>query len=346
MERRVRLAAMVMGILCVAVIRGQLRAAALSDSALVEARNKAASCLARDFDGGAFRDPYLTYVYPDERLPTPAGPAVEPGFTYRAIDANIMLVLLKREGSIPPSLQPAVDRAGQVLGKLPRLWNGRGFSNVRRSPRTDGIALDTFCIVGWLESDRSMAQAAAQALDGDAWLPEELYDGEQRFRRDADECWCLRLLASLGNDGIGSARRVFDRVISDFRSSRREDPSGRQTFYAAYHLGLLLAESEDLGNAVDPAALRAEVEEALETWAAARPAGREQASDILEWANLATSKLPGLDRTGLRRRSLEVILRHQSADGCWRVSGAEPPQAGSSFLTLCALLALSSYREP
>ena len=58
MERRVRLGAMVMGILCVAVIRGQLRAAALSDSALVEARNKAASCLARDFDGGAFRDPY------------------------------------------------------------------------------------------------------------------------------------------------------------------------------------------------------------------------------------------------------------------------------------------------
>ena len=77
MERRVRLGAMVIGILCAAGIHGRPCAAAIGDSALMDAKNQAASCLARDFDGRAFRDPYLTYVYPDERLPAPAGPSVE-----------------------------------------------------------------------------------------------------------------------------------------------------------------------------------------------------------------------------------------------------------------------------
>jgi hypothetical protein len=191
-----------------------------------------------------------------------------------------------------------------------------------------------------------MAQTAAQALDGDGWLPEGLYDGEESFRRDADEAWCLRLLASSGVGGPGSARRVLDRLVSDFRAARREDPSTRRAFYAAYHLGLLLEDPQDPGEMPDPAGLRKELEQAMEAWAAARPHGGEPASDILEWANLAASKLPPPGPDGLRRRAVDILLRFQHEDGCWRVPGARPPEAGSSFLTLRALLALSSYRDP
>ena len=338
MESRGPLSAMAIGILCAAACT-QAVAVAASESVLAAARNKASSCLARDFDGLIFRDPYLTYVYPDEKLPAPAS---DPGLTYRAVDADIMLALLERERNVPTALRAAVKRADQVLRELPGAWRGRGFSNTRRGSRVDGVALDTFCIVGWLEGDKSMAEAAAQALDGDGWLPEGLYDGEERFRRDADEAWCLRLLAS-GSAGVPApARRVLDRLVSDFRITRQEDPSGRQAFYAAYHLGLLLEDSQGLGEALDPAALSEELGQAINAWAAARPPGHEPASDILEWANLAASKLRYSGASDLRGRAVEILLRYQHEDGCWRVPGARPPEAGSSFLTLRALLALSS----
>ncbi|HEU5182790.1 MAG TPA: hypothetical protein VFW45_18525 [Candidatus Polarisedimenticolia bacterium] len=316
--------------------------AAPAVSRLQEAGSKAAACLARDYDGRAFRDPYLRYVYPEEKL---EGTASDPDLTYRRIDADIMLVLLAREGKIAAALRPAVDRASRALHELPPLWAGKGFNNLRKNPEPEGIALDTFCIVGWLEADRAMAQAAAQALDGDGWLPEGLYEGEESFRRDADEAWCLRLLASPAGIGLNDARRVLDRLLADLRDARK-DPAGRRSFYAAYHLSLLLEETMDLGSGIDAGALREELAEAMAAWAAARPRGREPASDLLEWANLVTAKLPRLESTGLRRRGVEILLRQQGEDGCWHLPGARPPEAGSSFLTLRALLALSAYRDP
>ncbi len=317
--------------------------AATGGSRLQEAAGRAAACLARDYDGQAFRDPYLRYVYPEERL---EGTASDPDLTYRRIDADIMLVLLAREGKVAAALRPSADRASRVLHGLPPLWAGKGFNNIRKDPRPEGIALDTFCIVGWLEADRAMAEAALGALDGDGWLPEGLYEGPETFRRDADEAWCLRLLASPAGGGLSDARRVLDRLLADLREARKADPAGRQSFYAAYHLGLLLEETTDLGSGIDAATLREELAETMEAWAAARPRGQEQASDLLEWANLVTSKLPRLESTGLKRRGVEILLRQQGEDGCWRVPGARPPEAGSSFLTLRALLALSAYRDP
>jgi len=364
MDRLPPSAVLTIGLLCVAGIATGASLAGMKDAALGEARSKAAACLARDFDGRSFRDPYLAYIYPEEKLP---GTASDPDLTYRRIDADIMLSLLQREGGAPAPLQGAVEQAGKVLRELPASWNGRGFSNVRREPRAGGIALDTFCIVGWLEQDRGMADAVARALDGDGWLPEGLYEGDERFRRDADEAWCVKLLASPAGSGMEPARRVLERLVDDFRRARSEDAAGRQTFYAAYHLGLLLedwaprsttpgyakegdvaggAPSRTPSCAIQPADLRTRLLAALEGWAAARPAGKEEGADILEWANLATVRLEGLDRTGLPRRAVEMLLRSQREDGCWRVPGARPPEAGSSFLTLRALLALRGYREP
>ncbi len=312
-------------------------AAEPGDATLRKARTRAAACLERDYDGRAFRDPYLTYIYPEEKLPRASA---DPDLTYRRIDADIMLALLERKGSVPAPLRPAVEQARRVIHELPASWAGWGFSNVRRGTRPDGIALDTFCIVGWLERDGSMAAAALQALDGDAWLPEGLYEGEELFRRDADEAWCLRLLASCAGGGMAPARRVLDRLVADLRAARKEAPAGRHAFYAAYHLALLLEDSPDLGSGFDAARLQQELEATLEAWAAERPVGAERAADVLEWANLAATRLPGLDMAGLRRRAREILLRQQNEDGCWRVPGARPPEAGSSFLTLRALLAL------
>jgi hypothetical protein len=337
-----------------------------------------AACLSRDHDGSGFRDPYLTFVYPGEALPTPLG---SPPLTYRRIDADFILALLAR--SSPPGgasrhpVQEMSEAARRTLERAAPLWQSRGLSNVRRQPSPRGIALDTYCMVGWLAQDRVMADNVARAIDGDGWLPQNLYAEEERFRADADECWCLKFLASPAGPGLAGATPVLDRIARSFRRAAQNDPGSRATFYEAFHLGMVLEEADrasrlpgrriggisdrrmrDISNrrasgisnrrpsalagdedVSDAEELKRETRDALRIWADRQESA---ASALVEWANLAACEIlddePG---TQLRRRALEVLLEAQEKDGCWRLREATPASYGSSFLTLRALLGLA-----
>jgi hypothetical protein len=256
---------------------------ALDAASIESAFGRGAACLGRDIDpkGGSavFRDPYLTYVYPDERLPVP--PGARP-LTYRQVDAATILVLLGRTGAIPEPLATAAAEAAKRLSEVAPVWRGRGFSNVKRGSRPDGIALDTFCVVGWLNGDEAMAREAAEAIDGDGWIPPGWYEGAEKFRAATDESWCLRLLAATHRLDTASSR-VLDRIIAEFRSRAREAPHDRQrllgldasrarareasadagAFYEAWHLGMVGAEIIDRENEQEIVRARAFVEEAV-----------------------------------------------------------------------------------
>jgi len=316
-----------------------------------EALGRAASCLAGTIEGDGFRDPYLAYVYPDEKLPLPEETR---GLTYRLIDADTVLVLLERTGRAPRILEPAIERADRSLRSLPPVWRRKGIYNLRRAAAEGGVALDTFCFVGWLYQDGEMAGVAAAGLDGDGWIPESLYEGNERFRRDADEDWCLRLLASRAGPGIGAATGVLDRIAATFRREVAADPASDAAFYEAYHLAMVLAEVRRAGIAL-PERFRnlpGEIVAAFDAWTGAHSSDpKTETADLIEWANLATvdridvsegTRGAGGDAAApLRARALDVLLRHQSDDGCFRIPGASPPGMGTSFLTLRALLALA-----
>jgi hypothetical protein len=327
------------------------------DPAAVEAAlARGAACLARTDGGGTFGDPYLEYVYPGEDLPAPPPRAGEPRPTYRIVDADTILVLLGREGGVPEVLRPAVERAGARLGGVVPLWRGRGLTNVRRGPDPNGIALDTYCFVGWLHSDAGMAAAVEAALDGDRWLRDGIFRESERFRALADEAWCLRLLAAARED-LGAARSVLGRLAETFREDRRADPAGRAAFYDAWHLGMVLRAIESASarrGAQAPAAepdgslrsLRAEVMDALGAWAEAHggAAGASRA-DVVEWANLAAADvLRAPEGRALREMAVRHLAGWQDADGCWSIPGSAPPGKGRGFLTLRALLALAVHR--
>jgi hypothetical protein len=307
----------------------------------------AATCLAGTFDGNGFRDPYLTYVYPGENLPLPKG---GPRLTYRMIDADTVLVLLGRAGRVPASLEGAVEKAGASLRGVLPVWRGSGIYNLRKAPSPNGVALDTYCFVGWLYQDREIASVVAADRDGDGWLPEKMYAGEERFRLDADESWCLRLLASPAGPGIEEAAPVIDRIASTLHRETASDPSGSAAFYEAFHLAMVLSEAERSRKGLPSRhrPLEDDVVAAFSAWASARGGdAASEARDILEWANLAAADLPdGVGSASLRARAIDVLLRGQSADGCFRIPGASPPGSGTSFLTLRALLALAPLRPP
>jgi hypothetical protein len=329
----------------------------LSSARVSRSWQAGAACLRRDHDGFGFRDPYLTFVYPGEALPTPPG---LPPLTYRRIDADFILALL--DGQSPPGgegldpIQGVAAAARRRLSRTAPLWRSRRLSNVRRQPSPQGIALDTYCMVGWLAQDRVMAQNVARAIDGDGWLPQNLYSEEERFRADADECWCLKLLASPSGPGLAGASPILARIAATLRRAATSDPGSRAAFYEAFHLGMVLEEVQRAGripgrgagagegDAHDAQELKGEAREALRIWAD-RQAGASSPA-LVEWANLATCEILD-DETGkqLRRRAVEVLLEAQGKDGCWRLRGAEPASYGSSFLTLRALLGLAASRS-
>src|SRR5881628_1519577 len=223
--------------------RSTLEPAREPDRARVgEAISRGARCLVRDRDGPNFRDPYLAYVYPEEELPSPPG---APTLTYRNVDASAILVSIGRDlavsGDARVLLAPMIGQAETAIAGAVATWRGRGFSNVKEGARPGGIALDTYCAVGWLERDAIMAEEVAAALHGDGWLPEALYDAGDEFRILTDEAWCLRLMAATGRLGP-EALRVLERHAAVFRDHARKRPGDSGTFYEALHLGMVLAE--------------------------------------------------------------------------------------------------------
>jgi hypothetical protein len=313
-------------------------AAAPASREIEAAFRSAAGCLAHDSRAGdQFGDPYLSYVYEDEHLPVGAGTGP---MTYRIVDAEIILTQLARLGPLPRSLARRAARAESALRAARPLWMERGFSNTLRSHRADGIALDTFCMVGWLLQDDPMAREVAAAVEEDRWLPPGWYEGPQSYRATADEAWCLRLVEQAGRFDAATAR-VQERLGVEFEKTGTTDPTGDDAFYEAWHLGMLAADSHR----------RVDVDSILSTlraWAEAHEqSGRAGREDILEWANLASSdvlSLRGVEGRTLRDRALRILLDHQGKDGCWSIPGVVPANLASSFLTLRALVALQLYR--
>ncbi|MBI3450246.1 MAG: hypothetical protein HY049_15195 [Acidobacteria bacterium] len=308
---------------------------------VARAFERGAACAAARHAGDGFRDRYLEYVYPGEDVPRPPGSSK---LTYRAIDADTVLVLLARAGQLSEPLASMAGRADEALrGALP-LWRGRGFTNVSRDPHASGVALDTFCFVSWLYRDEEGAREVAAAMDDGGWLPEHLYEGEERFRRSADEAWCVRLLQATGIEGT-AARKPFDRLVAEFKRDAAAAPADRGTFYEGYHLGMLVA----LGAAGGPpdAALAGDIVGALRAWAAAHhPTGPAPPEDLFEWANLPTAEaLRAGGGEALGDEAARVLLASQGSDGCWSPSAKDHAAPGSTFLTLRALLALAPYRR-
>jgi hypothetical protein len=310
--------------------------------------------MARQIEGGRFRDPYLRYVYPDERLP--GAPGGEP-LTYRQVDGYVILALIGRAGDAPEPLVGDVIRAETALRAAARAWRGAGFSNTIRAPRADGVALDTFCMVGWLLGDPTMAREAAGVIEGDRWLPPGWYEEGEAFRALADESWCVRFLtsgpvASEARELPRAARPVLERLASEFRSRAVEAPAATGTFYEALHVGMVLAEAGSaapariVGSAGGAGPPLAEVVLAvLRRWAGDHAGPSEP--DVLEWANLAASEIlraSGEAGRPLREQAISVLLDRQEDDGCWAIPGAKPPDTASGFATLRALLALQAYR--
>jgi hypothetical protein len=290
--------------------------------------------LADAWQGDAYDDAYLQYVYTEEKL---ACPLADCQLTYRLLDAYINLAFLDQADVAPGPAKEQFLRGREVLGAIVPLWRQQGIYNVTRTPQEGGIALDTYCIVGLLHEDATMARVVAGHLDGEDWLAEDFYDPAQSFRKLADETWCVALLAVAGEDPV-LVDKLVRLSVTRARGRLGESLSAEVRANIALHLVYLLTRvgdptlDEELVYFIEQLDRSAQ-DPALE-------------SDLLSQANI----LEALARSGrVKSERLDeiakMLLANQESDGGWHSRVGEQGSALRVFTSLRALLALKRYED-
>jgi len=298
-----------------------------------EAIDRGMAFLAASWKGDAYDDSYLEYVYTGERLECPLPDC---RLTYRLLDAYSNLAFLDRAGVEPGAATEQFARGREVLHALVPVWRGAGLYNVQRDAVDDGIALDTYCIIGLLGRDREMADVVAAHLDGDDWLPAEHYGNAQSFRKLADESWCVRLLRFASRPGRRQVPHLLQVSLQRGRDLLGQERPVEFRVNVALHLLYLLNDLRDKS-------LRAE-RRSLHELLLAASADPEMQQDLLTQANILEALAASGDvPRGALQPLADRLLRHQEADGGWHSRVGEAGTGLRVFTTMRALLALVEY---
>ena len=290
--------------------------------------------LADAWQGDAYDDAYLQYVYTDEQLECPLADCQ---LTYRLLDAYINLAFLDQADLAHGPAKEQFLRGREVLGAIVPVWREQRLYNVTRDPHEGGLALDTYCIVGLLHEDAAMARVVAEHLNGEDWLAEDFYDPAQSYRKLADETWCVALLAVAGEDSD-----LVDRLVR-LSVKRARDRLG-EPLDAEVRANIVLHVVYLLTRVADPS-LDDELDYFIEQLDRAE---RDPAleGDLLTQANI----LEALARSGRVKiaqlgEMAKVLLTNQEIDGGWHSRIGEQGSAFRVFTSLRALLALKRYED-
>jgi len=285
---------------------------------------------------GAYKDAYLQYIYPGEEL---ACPLENCNLTYRTLDAYFNLRFIQQSFPDAGPLAADVARADEIMRSLLPVWRQRRLYNIQQRTMIDpdGLALDTYCILGYLYKDGVMARVAKDSLKGWDWLPEDFYTGDAAFRTIADESWCTRLLVVTDTDAA-LARALAHKSVKETRELVSGGTTPVAQAMAYYHTLLVL---DDLGDGRDRDTVadfqrqlaRLAVSDAL--W-----------NDTVTLANIldALAATNASDGRTMDRLASELLAR-QAPSGVWYADAGVPADNGQVFATFRALSALQAYRR-
>ena len=300
------------------------------------ALDKGTRFLASVWDGQAYKDPYLEYVYPAEKLESPlAGWPL----TYRRIDAYVDLLFLAKALDDPGPIKPQIKAARRLLEPLPAMWGRLGAYNVLHQPDPAGIGLDTYCIVGLLFHDKPMATRVLGQLDGFDWIPPGYYSDQEAFRKPADESWCIRLLLDTGTGAEVTQKLLAEHVRRATEQLAQAARAETRAYLAIHALYMVL----DAGKPSLDQDLRRFTDAVCVSGDAA-----DLARDLLLQANLLDACLKGSAGQPAQvpeaaSRMAARLVDGQADDGGWPPALGETGPNLRSFTTLRALIALAGY---
>ncbi len=290
--------------------------------------------LARAHAPYRYDDPYLEYVYPGESLDCPLADC---RLTYRLLDAYFMVEMLTSRliGNERSLLRSQSDEANAVFEAIAPTWRQASILNTAKSTEQDkdGLALDTYCILGYLKNDSSFSDTVLRYLGDDGWLAPDAYLTD-RWRNIADESWCLRLLAVTDKRPVQFETLIQAKIDQTKQFVQTNEPASSK-LAVLYHALLML---NDFQNESYAAAITEFQNRSVELFNQKILPLR----DPISLGNLVES----LVATGYSNKvELDKLVRNligfQTPDGAWR---DEQDQA-TVFSTFRALIGLASYRS-
>jgi len=281
-----------------------------------------------------YADAYLEYVYPGEQLECGLP---ECNITYRVLDAYFALTMLKEQLNFPDQevIREQILESEVVYDDLVPRWQEARIYNTIKSTEEDrgGIALDTYCILGYLLEDKTMAQRALSYLDTSGeWLAEDAYPVDT-WRNIADETWCLRLLAVTQepHDSFDWQPNINTK-IEQTREFISSDESANSKLGVLYHMLMLLSEPNVQVSQAIIKEFQKEVYTLEQTGAFD--------NDPVALANIIESlAISNYDPEVYIEKLSDRLIAMQNTDGSWTVGQQNYP-VFSSFRALIALATL------
>lgn len=306
---------------------------AAADAAIARGLSYLASVRTPD---GAYKDQYLQYVYPGEEL---SCPLADCNLTYRTLDAYFNLRFIQQRFWEFGPLAADVARADTIMQSLLPVWRAGRLYNIQQPKMIDpdGFALDTYCILGYLYADESMARVAKDSLLGWEWLPDGFYNGPSAFRTIADESWCTRLLIVAGADA-NLVRFLALKGVRETAELARNGATPVGESMAYYHTLLAL---HDLNDPRDQDTIR-DYHRQL-----ARLAKHDALwNDTITLANILDAlATTNSTQEGDMATFAAEILKRQAPSGAWYAALGDTRDHGQVFATFRSVLALHAYRQ-
>lgn len=280
-----------------------------------------AGCSALDPDDFLKEDGYLTYTYEGENLPA--------GLTYREIDYYTNIVLLHDLYGVE---EDNIHEIKERLQKFLAFAHGAQIHNtLKKQPGRGRVALDTFCIVGWLLEDERAGVRVSSHITSTGNLMNDDYYGQDHWRNLADELWCIMLLERVDYDDeardlMQDKFREADRFLAN-AAYTPEEKAG-----VAIHMLLALAEFSGY-------------EAEKERWVREGLAVLEEpalADNNLVLANTVDALLFHLDDPSFVEGTVET-LKEREQDGIWVPTEGMEIGYGHLFATPRVELAIAHH---
>lgn len=274
------------------------------------------------------QDSYLTYVYPGEDLPH--------HLTYREIDFNINLVILESWYGVPVE---GFSRMDDDLRGFLEWAKDKPFSNtlIREEPENASavVALDTFCIVGWLYDDSEAAEHLARYIPEDNNIMDDRFYTLDLWRNLADEAWCVMLLQKTGVEQ-DRAEAILAMLLEQ-SEDLLADPEVRLLDKAGVTVHALLMLNEFPNHQKEKAFWKYQAVTLLE-----HPDIRQ---NNLLMANLVDVLIHQNIEQEVIAPSIALLRERETANQTWLPSTDAEPGYGDIFTTTRVLITLAHYDQ-
>ena len=301
-----------------------------SQDSINKGLNYLAQAKTNDF---SYNDEYLKYVYSGEALECNL-PNCK--ITYRKLDAYFNLKFIKNEFQDYSLIKQDVEEADKILASLIPIWRNKKLYNIVNETMKDtsGLALDTYCILGYLYNDKEMSTLVLNSLYNDEWLPSNFYQGDQDFRTIADESWCVRLISKSNNKEL--IRDVKDRLIKDTYTFINEDHDKITKVNAAIHTLTMLNEFNENDKEIN----------FFKNYIATSISDKQTWQDTTTLANILDVLVQSnYSNKAIINKLTRELIKRQEKDGRWLISKCYDKNFGQVFTTFRVIAALNKYQQ-